>query len=424
MIAVADAYAWSRKSLEELVAFYEREIGDAMVSEGMDPTADRPTYEWLADRGYSGIAYALREQHGLTLSEFLTDCVGVDPPESDGYDWRIGDAETVDRLEQYLDSRSRRHNLADATIRSRRSRLARYAREYERLHGDARLVERAGSIENQPAEIDRAIAVFDELSRELESADSKFAHLTDANDWYLWLQNRMLAAFNPMVNVRNEFSKGWRAERADESGTKPALSAAQVRRLHRAAESDAERFMVVALGAWGLRRSEVASLHASAMDPDPDPPRLTFAERKNGPGTVQVLFGTEAYADRVAALEDGEGGDREWNGYLFPSGASASGHIAPGTVNNRFDRLAERAGVTLDGERPTPHACRRFWYNAYLRASRAALEQASVVGAEQGSSSAEVVLENYIDDEQALAMRREHMRATLAEAFDADDDGG
>ena len=180
--------------------------------------------------------------------------------------------------------------------------------------------------------------------------------------------------------------------------------------------------MVVALGAWGLRRSEVASLHVAAMDPDADPPRLTFAERKNGPGTVQVLFGMDAYADRVAALEDGEG-DGDWNGYLFPSASSASGHIAPGTVNNRFDRLAERAGVTLDGERPTPHACRRFWYNAYLRASRAALEQASVVGAEQGSSSAEVVLENYIDEEQALAMRREHMRATLAEAFGAADGG-
>lgn len=413
---MADTIAWSRKSLDELVTFYEREIGDAMVREGMDPTADRPTYEWLADRGYSGIAYALREHHGLTLSEFLTECVGVDPSKSEGYDWGIGDAETVDRLEQYLASRSKRHNLADATIRSRRSRLARYAREYESIHGEARLVERAGMMENQPAEIDRAIAVFDELSRDLESPDSKFAHLTDVNDWYLWLQNRTLAAFNPMVNVRNEFSKGWRAERDERSGAKPALSATQVRRLHRAAESGAERFMVVALGAWGLRRSEVASLHVDAMDADASPPRLTFAERKNGPGTVQVLFGMDAYADRVDALESDDG---EWNGYLLPSGSSTSGHLAPGTVNNRFDRLAERADVTLDGERPTPHACRRFWYNAYLRASRAALEQASAVGAEQGSSSAEVVLENYIDEEQALAMRREHMRATLAEAFGA-----
>lgn len=399
-------------TLDELEQFYREEIGDEMIRSGMTPSTDRPSYQWLADHGYSGLAYALREHHDLTVKEFFTDVVGIEPMGSDGYNWGIDDAETVDRLEQYLQGRSRRHNLAESTIRSRRSRLAKFVREYEALHGESCLVDRVADLSNQPEEITRAIDVFDVLDAELESDDSKRGHLNDVNDWYLWLQNRALAEFNPMMNVQNEFEDGW--ETGDE--TKPALTADQVRALYESAENDDERFLVLALGAWGLRRGEVASLHVTQFVPNADPPRIEFDERKNGPSSVQILYGIDAYLDRVDDL------DRSgWNGYLFPSSQSESGHIAAGTVNNRFASLAERADVALYGERPTPHACRRFWYNAYQKALQDLQESIDAVAADQGSASSKVVIENYLGEEQARSARREHMHDRLADAFEDTD---
>lgn len=404
MIAVSETINWSRMSLDELKQFYFTEIEPDL---GGSET-EIPSYQDLADHGYSGIAYALREHHDLTVKEFFTDVVGLSPQGSDAYEWGIDATETVERLNQYLESRSNRHDLADSTIRSRRTRLAKYARTYAELHGQTNLVERATRLETQPEEITRAIAVFDALDEELESDDSKRSHLNDVEDFYLWLQNRAVAEYNPMVNVRNEFSDGWDTDQE----TKPALDADQVRALYEAAASDSERFLVLALGAWGLRRSEVAALHVSQFVPNAEPPRVEFDERKNGPSSVQLLFGVDLYLDRVEELD----GD-DWNGYLFPSSASESGHIAPGTVNNRFRALVERAGVTLRGENPTPHACRRFWYRAYQDAMADLRESVEIVADEQGSSSAQVVIENYLGEEQARRARRDHMRERLSEAF-------
>lgn len=410
---VSDVINWSRMSIDELIEFYETEIADEMYHAGMSPATERPSYEWLADHGYSGIAYTLREHHDLTLKQFIVEEVGVDAGINDGtpgYEWRINDEETIKRFETYLRDRQRRQNLADSTIRSKRTRLARYAREYEALHGGAPLVDHVGDRDLQPEEIERVLSVFDVLDNELASNDSKAKHHYDVNDWYVWLQNRAIGTYNPAATVATSFG-GW--DTGTEGGeTKPALRPDQLREILDVCDDRADRLLVVALGAWGLRRGEVAALHVSQFIPNAEPPRIEFENRKNGPSSVQLLYGVDKYLNRVEALDKSG-----WNGYLFPSNAAESGHIAPGTVNNRFERLVETAGVTLHGERPTPHACRRFWYNAYQDAMQDLQEQVAPMAADQGSSSAAVVVDKYLSEEQARRARRDAMRERLADVF-------
>ncbi|GGN25152.1 hypothetical protein GCM10009021_28800 [Halarchaeum nitratireducens] len=56
--------------------------------------------------------------------------------------------------------------------------------------------------------------------------------------------------------------------------------------------------------------------------------------------------------DRLTELGERE----EWNGHLFPSSQSASGHIATQTVRNRFADFVTRAGLPpeIGGEPPIP----------------------------------------------------------------------
>ncbi|MFW5905681.1 MAG: tyrosine-type recombinase/integrase, partial [archaeon] len=348
------------------------------------------------------------------LKQFIVEEVGVDAGEDDGtpgYEWGIRDDETIERFETYLRDRQRRQNLADSTIRSKRTRLARYAREYEALHGEAPLVDRVGDRDLQPDEIERVLSVFDVLDDELASNDSKAKHHYDVNDWYVWLQNRALATYNPAETVATSFG-GWDTDTED-GQTKPALTPDQLRAILAACDDLDDRLLVVALGSWGLRRGEVAALHVSQFVLNAEPPRIEFEDRKNGPSAVQLLYGVENYRDHVETLDESG-----WNGYLFPSNASESGHIAPGTVNNRFERLVVDADVTLHGDRPTPHACRRFWYNAYQDAMQDLREQVAPVAADQGSSSAAVVVDKYLSEEQARRARRDAMRDRLAAVFE------
>lgn len=400
---------WSQMSLDELVEFYETEIADEMYEAGLSPATERPTYDWLAEHGYSGIAYTLREHYDLTVKQFITEEVGIEEGESDSYDWGIKDARSINRLETYLSDRQRRQGLSETTINSKRTRLARYAREYESLYGESALVDRVTEPKHQPKEIERVLGVFDIFDDDLSSDDSKSKHLYDVNDWYVWLQNRAIAAYNPAETVSTSFN--WSTETAD-GKTKPALRPEQIRALLDVCDGIKERLLIIALAAWGLRRGEVASLHVSQFIPNAEPPRMEFDDRKNGPSSVQLLYGIQDYLERVDHLDESG-----WNGYLFPSSGSKTGHISPGTVNNRFEKLVSEAEITLRGESPTPHSCRRFWYNAYQDAMQDLQEQVAPIAEDQGSSSTTVVVENYLGEEQIQRARRNAMKEHLAAVF-------
>ncbi|RZV06328.1 site-specific recombinase XerD [Natrinema hispanicum] len=397
---------WSHKSLDELRTFWNNEIEPDLRRDGVD-LSDRPSYQDLLETGYGGLQDALREQHDMTLAEFLRSA-GYFEDDSEGYQWGIDDETAIDELKSYIRTLSRRRNLADSTIETKRSRLAAYARLYRDVHGSADLTDHLGDLAHRADEIERVLAVFDELDRDLDSEASKLRYLGDVSQFYEHLQRRGKAAYNPAETIDMEY--GWERSEPDN----PALSSEQVRRLYDAVESPDEELLVLALCGWGLRRNEVASLHVSQLALEGDDPHIYFEERKNGPGTVALLYGRETLTDRIDALGSA---DREWSGYLFPSSRAESGHVVGETIQARFQRIAERADVQVRGETPTSKMGRRFWYTAYANAQKQLLENLDAIAADQGSSDASVVLKNYLSEAERRQYRREYMRERLAEAF-------
>ncbi|MFC7216511.1 tyrosine-type recombinase/integrase [Saliphagus sp. GCM10025334] len=405
---MSESVNWSRMSLEELQHHWNAYVEIDLERAGYDLDT-RPTYQDLLDVGAGGIQYALREHHDMTLSEFL-ETVGYVEPLSDGsYPWGVADETTIEELESYALTIERRRSLADTTIASKKSRLSTYAQIYRDLHGQADLVDRVADPENEGDEIRRVLAVFDELNADLGTDESKIRYRGDVNQFYEHLERRAKASFNPAEQIHREYN--WTRSEPDNA----ALSSDQVRRLYQAVENPSEQLLVLGLCAWGLRRSEVAALHVSQLVLEGDDPRIHFDERKNGPGTVALIYGAATLADRV---DDVGARDRSWNGYLFPSTAASSGHITGETVQSRFQRLAERAGVRVRGETPTSKMGRRFWYTTYLDSQKQLLENLDVIAADQGSSDASVVLKNYLSEEERRKYRREFMRERLADAFE------
>ncbi|AEH39521.1 tyrosine-type recombinase/integrase [Halopiger xanaduensis] len=398
---------WSHKSLEDLRSFWNKEIEPDLRRAGVD-LDERPSYQDLLEVGYGGLQDALREQHDMTLGEFLESVGYFEADPEDSYPWGIDAETTVDELESYVRTLDRRRNLAESTVETKRSRLATYARCYRDVHGRADLVARLDDLEYRAEEIERVLAVFDELDRDLESDGSKLRYLGDVSQFYEHLQRRGKAAYNPAENIDMEYD--WDRSEPDN----PTLTSAQVRRLYEATQSPDEELLVIALCGWGLRRNEVAGLHVSQLVLEGDDPHIYFEERKNGPGTVALIYGRETLADRIDALGST---DREWSGYLFPSRQADSGHVVGETIQARFKRIAERAGVRVRGETPTSKMGRRFWYTTYLESQKQLLENLDAIAEDQGSSDASVVLKNYLSEAERRQYRREYMREKLAEAF-------
>lgn len=408
MIGVAEQINWSQMSLAELQGFWCQEIEPALEAAGHDRNP-RPGYPALVDVGYSGICYTLREHHDQTLAEFL-ESVGYPPPNGGDYDWGIDHERTVGELEAYLESQRRRRSLADSTVEGKRSRLATYARTYGDCHETADLVGPLADPSTESAEIERVLAVFDRLEATLSTDASKLRYHSDVDQFYEHLTRRAVAQYNPAASIPVEF--GWsRAEPDNE-----ALTSEQVRTLCTACTSSTESLVVLGLCAWGLRRSELASLHASQLVLEDEDPHITFEERKNGPGTVALLYGLEELADRIDELE---ATDRDWTGYLFPSRAAASGHVIGETIQARFQQIADRAAVRVDGDLPTSKMGRRFWYRTYLEATKDLARQLEPIAADQGSSDEQVVVRNYLSEADRRRYRREFMRDRLADVFES-----
>ena len=406
-------YQWSRKSLDELIDFYYSEIRPAMREADYDPDHGRPSYEWLADHGFSGLSYALQEHHDLTVKEFFVEEVGLgddtpaDSGDDSGYDWSVRNDETVTAIKRYLSTQRDRGELAESTVKSRRSRLAEYARIYEQLHGAVSLTRNLNDIEERPSENDRCMEVFDVLKDRLSTDQSRLKYLGDVQQFYDYQVRFQGAKYNPLDGANDQFR--WEIDNPDNK----TVDAEGMRAIYEAAESIEERLLVLGLGAWGLRPNEVASLTLDQFVLDDDESnRIVFEQRKNGPGEVAVLFGVDVLKQRIIDLDD-----PGWDGYLFPSDRSTTGHISPQTVTNWFKRLAADAGVTVEGERPTAKMGRRFWYTTYNEAVKQMMEGLEGIAADQGSSSTEIVSQNYLSEAEKRRYRRESMQDELNEVF-------
>lgn len=330
------------------------------------------------------------------------------------YEWGISHEPTREELDDHLNSLSMRRGLADSTLKTKRSRLAKYARLYEELHGTGNLLDPTDSGEARNPEAfayGRAVEVFDVIDNEISSDSSKLMYYSDINQFYNRLRRWGKVDVNPVEKVPDEFA--WEREERDN----PPLAASDVQKLYSSAATTWSELLVFGLCAWGLRPNEVASLHRSQiqnLDGDESVndgyPFIEFEERKNGPGTVTMLFGVETVRDWFSSRD----------GYMYPSDQSASGHVTTKTIENRFHDLAQEAGVTIRGETPTPKTGRRFWYTTYQTVMGEIYSQLDIVAEEQGSDSAGVVEENYISKDARRKMRRSMMRDALADAFEGE----
>jgi hypothetical protein len=210
-------YNWSRKSLDELEDMYYTEIRPAMTRAGYEPNDGRPSYSWLADNGFSGLSYALREHHDLTLKEFFVAEVGLGdgtPGEGgtedgvdDGYDWQIRNEDVIEEIQRHIRRYQMGESIADTTARTRRSRLASYARVYEQIHSSRSLLDALDDIHKQPHERQRCLEAFNVLGQNLSTMQSKLKALSDVHKFYSKLMQYTHAEYNPTTNLKDEL--GW-----------------------------------------------------------------------------------------------------------------------------------------------------------------------------------------------------------------------
>jgi site-specific recombinase XerD len=413
----ADHVRWTDHDLDDMQQLFWREIAPDAATDGIDVDDEKPTHDWLADNGYRPFVAALRRHHDLSFGEFWRQHIA--PEHDTAYDWATTDPETRDALEHFLDRRETRYSLSEASIATLRYRLNTFARAFTAANTHGEIVASVARDGDTPAyqAVDEVFAAFDHLNEETDLADttiSRIAEITEA--WYAHLVSRRVASTNPASGLESEFK--WEPDDTDDT---PALAPEHVRALYESADTAEDRLLVVALAAWGLRANEVAQLHVRQIDRDTaDVPRLTFQERKNGPGAVSLLYGVDVLDERLAALSERDA----WAGYLFPSDRSDAEHVARQTIWRRFSSLAADAGLPeeIDGERPSPQLARRFWYDRYSETLEGVIAGLEDVAAEQGSSDPEVVLRNYLSDDRARRLRRESMRAKLADVFDPDSD--
>jgi hypothetical protein len=405
---------WSNLGREEILAAYRRVIWPLLEADGHDPETTIPTRSWLREHGHANLEYALREYHDTTLSRFCEDVVGVDPG-ADGYDWPTDHEPSVERLDDWLTTQRERNRSvgSETTVRTKRNKLATFVEIYVDEH-DADLLSPVASEDSRAEAFDRLVAVYDRLDERLSTTASKHSYHQAISEFYKNLRQSGRAAFDPTAGLMDRY--GWQH---DDSDSPVALAPAQIRALNHSAEGLEEQLLVIALGAWGLRRGEVAGLHRDQLvleGEGEDGAHISFSERKNGPGTVALLYGEQAVRDRLSEVTDAW--DEHTAGYLFPSHRSRTGHVSATTIAHRFSDLVQRADVRLpDGSRPTPKHCRRFWYDRYSHVMGEVDEWLEVAAEEQGSSSVDVLKGSYVPGERLRELRRDRMREELADAF-------
>ena len=420
MTRTTDTPRYSTMDLEDAEAFYHDEITPQMRAEGLDPEHETPTYSWLESH-FSGFIKHLSRQFGLSPGDFYDEIgVPVEPEQEVGPFNFVDDDETRTALEDYLAELRDRQGRAESTVATRRSALRLYVRTYQDVNGTEDLLGPLHDDAVRADEMDRVADTFDVLRRRedtLTTHASRRKYVQEVRQFYTHQVTFKGARHNPTDQLERRF--GWDSTPEWDN---QALEADQIRLLYQTADDPVDRLIVIGICGWGLRPSEVASLHIDQLvldSPEDDTeagPYIEFgSERKNGPGTVALLTGLEDVSARIDALAEKIGNG--WMGHVFPSSTAESGHLSTSTIRRRFKDLAERGGVSVNGEIPTPKMGRRYWYTAYGEAVRQVAERFADVAEEQGSKSAEVVLDNYLSEAEKRRHRREEMRADLEGLF-------
>lgn len=356
-----------------------------------DPTRQRPTHEWLNNNGYSNLRWILEEKCDTNVPTFFSMFLGIEEEENR---WATEDPKTIKFAEEYLNREARFRDWKSSTKSSKRCQLNRVFREYITYSDDStgEFVALANDVTRRTDVYDRFVEVIYKIKQEAKSDESAYQSLRAVQRFYESLDRRSLIEYNPTDGIADEF----RWELSSDGST--PLTDEQIALLWEAADTLEDYLLIIGYVIWGVRRKELPSIHRSQFDLDADPTTIEFAEgdRKNGSGSVDILFGEKYIHEQFRRLES----HSQWQGHLLPKSDNKSQPMRSRTAADQFRKLCSSADVLIDDEPATPNNGRAVWHN---------------INAEAEAFLQELEYLDMQDLEDNLASRRYHDPSTKEE---------
>jgi len=378
------------------------EILEEWEQDNPNSPRDFPTAEWLVDNGYAHLRWVLKTKHGMGVMEFFVSLTSAGG--SEDFDWDIDDVATIERAQAYLEDQAECREWRDSTRQTQRYRLNSMLQRFSEEYGDDSIIAHANDPSLRTEMYEASKRVIKDVREEQGSSDSGYQYMRSLHRFFEWLARADRIEYDPMEEIEEEFP--WNLNPAKE-----CLTDAQVRKLWEAADSDEEYVFVIGYCIWGLRTKELPAIHISQINFEGQEPTLEFEEedRKNGFGTVTLLFGLDKLANYVETLKKRPG----WNGYLFPSDDSDNEYLSRKTMLRRFKNLAKKANVMVEEDPATPKHGRSFYYNILTDAQTKLLDDAAEFAEEQGSMDPHSVIEHYLTEERKRRYLRVFFRAKI-----------
>lgn len=335
---------WASKSLEELEEIYWDQIAPEFRNDGYDPTTKYPSYQWLVEHGYRGFRYPFSGQsnpHDLTLARFFNEHLGLSSPTGSTFEWRGNHQETHQELNQFLETVAQ-SGVDQTTIEKYQYQLSTLLRLYQEIHGHVDIINAAD--EGIVSLRHHWKPVLSDLDRELGSRGSKQKYVQTLKSFYDFLYGD---ADNPFATILAEVE--WSDH--DISNLK-TLDAGQIAGIYNNTASLDEQLVVLFTAGCGLSTRDCASLQTD---------KVRFANRSGEDG----LF-IEGWENSLIFVErNAEAIERRLNedSYVFESPEVGRTHVTTETIRRWFKAATRRAGVSIQGDTPTPRDARKYFQN-------------------------------------------------------------
>lgn len=335
---------WANKSLEELEEIYWDQIAPEFRNDGYDPTTEYPSYQWLVEHGYRGFRYPFSGQsnpHDLTLARFFNEHLGLSSPTGSTFEWRGNHQETHHQLNQFLETVAQ-SGVDQGTVEKYQYRLSTLLRLYQEIHNHVDIINVAE--EGIVSLRHHWKPVLSDLDRELGSQGSKQKYIRTLISFYDFLFGD---ANNPFTTIIAE------VEWSDDDTSNPKnLGVSQIAEIYNITTSLEEQLVVLLTAGCGLSTKACATLQTDQV--------------QCGCSNGEAVFFVEGWKDSSVYVErNAEAIERRLNedSYVFESPEVGRTHVTTETIRRWFKAAARRAGVSIQGDTPTPRDARKYFQN-------------------------------------------------------------
>ena len=407
------------------------EIREHRREDRLDPTK-LPSYDYLNEKGFNtrGLNNAVQRHFGeeLTLHEFLRE-------QGFGYqgegEWPTTHERTINLLNGYRDSRTKRNKDALATTSTLESALRSIIRTTQEIHNNDNLLVYY-EYETPKEEVRRneqVEAIIDKI-QEGWSGGAAANYVRYFKEFHNYVVTHTEFDENPVEKVLWQYdfdtTPDSEVQPLDENQIKAlwtTLKQLPERRDFEAVDGLAQRHglahwqvlmmaLLVFVVGVGSRAKDCTRTNCRKEWNFGSEPYVYFPVRKNQPSQVPILSlpeFLEAYCDYMEAIHD------DWNGKPFPSHQSDSGSRVPATLNRWLKALSEEAGVRLDdGSFPTLQNLRQTWHTRYMQVLRKSNVHLKLVADEAGTKTEQTIDKRYWSDPE----ERKSIRDLAANHFD------